>query len=190
MHFVKTVQEKVYIHPSSHAGYYPGSHPLSLKVLFDPETGKLLGAQAVGADGIDKRIDVLSVAIRAGMTVYDLEEMELSYAPPFGSAKDPVNYAGFVASNILRGDAAICHVDEIAAPREDQLVLDVRTPVETRAGIIPSAINIPIDDLRERLSELPEDREILIYCAQGLRGYLSARILKQHVHRRIKRLLL
>ena len=172
--------EKVYIHPSSHAGYYPGSHPLSLKVLFDPETDKLLGAQAVGADGIDKRIDVLSVAIRAGMTVYDLEEMELSYAPPFGSAKDPVNYAGFVASNILRGDSAICHVDEIAAPREDQLVLDVRTPVETRAGIIPGAINIPIDDLRERLSELPEDREILIYCAQGLRGYLSARILKQH----------
>jgi NADPH-dependent 2,4-dienoyl-CoA reductase/sulfur reductase-like enzyme/peroxiredoxin family protein/rhodanese-related sulfurtransferase/TusA-related sulfurtransferase len=171
--------EKVYIHPTSHAGYYPGAHPLSLKVLFDPESGKLLGAQAVGADGIDKRIDVLAVAIRAGMTVYDLEELELSYAPPFGSAKDPVNYAGFVAANILRGDTGICHVDEIAAAQDNQFILDVRTQEETRAGVIPGAVNIPIDELRERLSELPADREILIYCAQGLRGYLSTRILQQ-----------
>jgi NADPH-dependent 2,4-dienoyl-CoA reductase/sulfur reductase-like enzyme/peroxiredoxin family protein/rhodanese-related sulfurtransferase/TusA-related sulfurtransferase len=172
--------EKVYVHPASHAGYYPGAHPISLKIMFDPENGTLLGAQAVGTDGIDKRIDVLAVAIRAGMTVYDLEELELSYAPPFGSAKDPVNYAGFVAANILRGDAGFCHVNEIAAPGEGQLILDVRTPEETQAGIIPGAINIPIDALRERLGELPENREILIYCEVGLRGYLATRILTQH----------
>jgi peroxiredoxin family protein/rhodanese-related sulfurtransferase/TusA-related sulfurtransferase len=172
--------EKVYIHPASHAGYYPGAHPLFLKILFDSENGKLLGAQAVGVDGVDKRIDVLAVAIRAGLSVYDLEEMELSYAPPFGSAKDPVNYAGFVAANILRGDTGICHVDEISSPGENQVVLDVRTAEENRTGAIPGSVNIPIDELRERLSELPQDKELLIYCAVGLRGYLATRILCQH----------
>ena len=171
--------EKVYIHPASHATYYPGASPISLKLLFDPENGRVLGAQAVGTDGVDKRIDVLAVAIRAGMTVYDLEEMELSYAPPYGSAKDPVNYAGFVASNVLKGDVRICHTEEMLDPREDQFILDVRKPAEVDMGAIPGARNIPLDELRVRIDELPRDKEILTYCQVGLRGYLACRILSQ-----------
>lgn len=172
--------EKVYIHPVSHASYYPGANPISLKLLFDPKNGKVLGAQAVGSDGVDKRIDVLAVAIRAGLTVYDLEEMELSYAPPYGSAKDPVNYAGFTAANMLRGDVRICHTEEMLNPREDQLILDVRKPFEVAAGTIPGAVHIPLDELRDRLGELPVDKEILAYCQVGLRGYLACRILTQN----------
>jgi NADPH-dependent 2,4-dienoyl-CoA reductase/sulfur reductase-like enzyme/peroxiredoxin family protein/rhodanese-related sulfurtransferase/TusA-related sulfurtransferase len=172
--------EKVYVHPASHAGYYPGAQPLSLKILFDPSNGRLLGAQAVGADGVDKRIDVLAVAIRAGLTVYDLEDLELCYAPPYGSAKDPVNYAGFVAANVLRGDAQLCHVAEVLQPREDQRLLDVRTPAEVEAGTIPGATNMPVDSLRERLHELPRDKEYLVFCQVGLRGYTACRILTQH----------
>jgi rhodanese-related sulfurtransferase len=172
--------EKVYVHPASHASYYPGAHPIALKLLFHPENGKILGAQAVGADGVDKRIDVLAVAIRAGLTVFDLEELELSYAPPYGSAKDPINYAGFVAANVLRGDVGICRVEEVIDPGADQQLLDVRTPAEVAAGAIPGAINIPIDELRGRLNELPRDRELLVSCQVGLRGYLACRILKQH----------
>lgn len=140
--------EKVYVHPASHASYYPGSHPISLKLLFDPASGKVLGAQAVGADGVDKRIDVLAVAIRAGLTVYDLEEMELTYAPPYGSAKDAVNYAGFVASNVLRGDAKLCHVEDVCNPTENQMVVDVRNPEEVEGGTVPGAKNIPLGQLR------------------------------------------
>jgi len=172
--------EKIYIHPASHAGYYPGAKPLTLKLLFDAEDGKVLGAQAVGADGVDKRIDVLAVAIRAGLTVQDLADQELCYAPPYGSAKDPINYAGFVAGNVLNGDVALCHVDECVHPRADQLLLDVRTADEVKTGTIPGSVHIPIDDLRERLGELPRDREILAFCQVGLRGYLACRILKQH----------
>jgi rhodanese-related sulfurtransferase len=172
--------EKVYVHPASHAGYYPGAHPITFKLLFHPENGKILGAQAVGTDGVDKRIDVLAVAIRAGLTAFDLEELELSYAPPYGSAKDPINYAGFVAANVLRGDVGICHVEEVIDPWEDQQLLDVRTPAEVVAGDIPGAINIPIDELRGRLNELPRDKELLVSCQVGLRGYLACRILKQH----------
>jgi peroxiredoxin family protein/TusA-related sulfurtransferase/rhodanese-related sulfurtransferase len=175
--------EKIYIHPASHAGYYPGAQPMSMKVLFDPKDGRLLGAQAVGADGVDKRIDVLAVAIRAGLTVYDLEDLELCYAPPYGSAKDPVNYAGFVAANALRGDVQLCHVDDVLQPREDQKLLDVRTPSEVQAGTIPGAINIPVDALRDRLNELPIDKEYLITCQVGLRGYVACRILMQHGYR-------
>ncbi|MCE5278762.1 MAG: DsrE/DsrF/DrsH-like family protein [Planctomycetaceae bacterium] len=175
-----TPYEKVYVHPSSHAGYYPGAHTLSLKLLFDPADGRILGAQAVGAAGVDKRIDVLATALRAGMTVFDLQDLELCYAPPFGSAKDPVNYAGFVAANALKGDVALCHYADVAAPRGDQMLLDVRTPEEVRGGTIAAAANIPLDDLRERLSELPRDKEILAFCKVGLRGYLACRILKQH----------
>ncbi len=175
--------EKVYIHPASHASYYPGASPISLKLLFDPRDGKVLGAQAVGSDGVDKRIDVLAVAIRAGLTVYDLEETELSYAPPYGSAKDPVNYAGFVASNILRGDVEVCHTEQMIDPSEDQIILDVRKPVEVAAGTIPGAIHMPLDELRTRMSELPKDKEILTYCAVGLRGYLACRIMSQKGYR-------
>ena len=172
--------EKVYIHPTSHAGYYPGAKQMSLKLLFDPKGGGILGAQAVGADGIDKRIDVLAVAMRAHMTVHDLKDLELSYAPPYGSAKDPVNYAGFVASNVLAGDVALCHVADVTSPRPDQVLLDVRTPGEVEAGTIPGARNIPVDELRTRLAELPKDKEILAFCQVGLRGYLACRILSQN----------
>jgi len=172
--------EKVYVHPASHAGYYPGAMPMSLKLIFDPADGRVLGAQVVGAAGVDKRTDVLAVAVRGGLTVFDLEEMELAYAPPFGSAKDPVNYAGFVAANVLRGDCALCHSDDVNNLRNDQFLLDVRTPAEVAAGTIPGAVNIPVDDLRERLGELPTDRDLLVFCKVGLRGYLACRILQQH----------
>ncbi|VGO22237.1 FAD-dependent oxidoreductase [Pontiella sulfatireligans] len=172
--------EKVYVHPASHASYYPGSHPISLKLLFDPASGKVLGAQAVGADGVDKRIDVLAVAIRAGLTVYDLEEMELTYAPPYGSAKDAVNYAGFVASNVLRGDAKLCHVEDVCNPTENQMVVDVRNPEEVEGGTVPGAKNIPLGQLRGKLDELSKDREYLILCQVGLRGYLACRIMTQN----------
>ncbi len=172
--------EKVYVHPASHASYYPGSHPISLKLIFDPETGKILGAQAVGADGVDKRIDVIAVAIRAGLTVFDLEEMELTYAPPFGSAKDPVNYAGFVAANVLRGDVKLCHVEEACRPTDHQKLIDVRNPEEVAGGTIPGAKNIPLPQLRERLGDLDKAREYLVFCQVGLRGYLACRILEQN----------
>ncbi len=171
--------EKVYVHPSDHATYYPGASQLSLKLLFDPTNGKILGGQVVGAHGVDKRIDVLAVAIRAGPTVDDLKDQELSYAPPYGSAKDALNYAGFVASNVMAGLVRICHVEDVTAPAENQMLLDVRTPEEVQAGTIPGAKNIPIDDLRQRLDELPRDKEILAFCRVGLRGYLACRILEQ-----------
>ncbi|MGL5287775.1 MAG: FAD-dependent oxidoreductase [Aeromonas sp.] len=172
--------EKVYVHPGSHAGYYPGAQPVSLKLLFAPD-GRILGAQAVGKDGIDKRIDVLAVAQRAGMTVYQLQDLELTYAPPFGSAKDVINMAGFVASNHLKGDSPVCHVSDVQALRPDQLVLDVRNPGELeKLGRIPGAINIPLDELRGRLGELPKDKELIISCQVGLRGHVATRMLVQH----------
>ncbi len=175
--------EAVHVHPMSHAGYYPDAKPLSLKLLFSPKDGRILGAQAVGGDGVDKRIDVIAVAMRAGLTVEALSELELSYAPPYGSAKDPVNYAGFAAQNILDGDVSVIHTDEINRPTEDQFLLDVRMPAEVEAGIIPGATVIPLDELRERLDDIPKDREVLAYCQVGLRGYLAARILTQNGYR-------
>lgn len=172
--------EKVYVHPASHASYYPGAAPITLKLMFDPEDGKILGAQAVGTEGVDKRIDVLAVAIRAGLTVFDLEDMELSYAPPFGSAKDPINYAGFVASNVIRGDVRIIQAEEIENLTPDQYLVDVRTPMEVAAGTIQGSINVPLDELREHLDELPKDKELIVFCQVGLRGYLACRILSQH----------
>jgi len=162
------------------AGVYPGAKQLSLKLLFDPDSGQVFGAQAVGAEGIDKRIDVIAVAIRAGLTVRDLAEQELSYAPPYGSAKDPVNYAGFVATNVLNGDARLCHVEDAIAPGDNQLLLDVREPAEVEAGTIPGAISIPVDKLRQRLGDLPQGKEVLAFCQVGLRGYLACRILSQN----------
>lgn len=172
---------KVYVHPMHHAGYYPGAEGMTLKLLFDPTTGQVLGAQGVGWAGVDKRIDVLAVAIQAGMTVFDLEEMELAYAPQFGSAKDPINMAGFVAGGLLRGDHPQVDVEAVlAAPvSERPFLLDVRTPEEFSAGCILGAINIPVDDLRSRLEELPRDRKIAAYCQVGQRGYLATRIMLQ-----------
>ena len=172
---------KVYVHPTHHAGYYPGGEQMAMKLLFDPTTGLVLGAQAVGGAGVDKRIDVLAVAIQAGMTVLDLEEMELAYAPQYGSAKDPVNMVGFVASGLLRGDHPQVDIETVlAAPSGDRLfLLDVRTQKEFGVGHIPGAVNIPVDELRERLGELPHDRTIASYCQVGQRGYLATRILLQ-----------
>jgi NADPH-dependent 2,4-dienoyl-CoA reductase/sulfur reductase-like enzyme/rhodanese-related sulfurtransferase len=175
--------EKVYVHPDHHAGYYPGASQMSLKLLFDPQDGRILGAQAVGVAGVDKRIDVIAVAMRAGLTVRDLQDVELCYAPPFGSAKDPVNYAGFVASNVLSGDMPICHTDDMIEPAGDKLLLDVRTPPEVAAGTIPGAVNVPIDELRDRLGELPRDKELLVFCEMGLRAYLACRILEHKGYR-------
>ena len=172
---------KVYVHPTHHAGYYPGAQTMSLKLLFDPTTGRVLGAQVVGGAGVDKRIDVLAVAIQAGMTVFDLEQMELAYAPQYGSAKDPINMAGFVAGGLLRGDHPQVDVEEIfSAPAARQrFLMDVRTPEEFASGHIPGAVNIPVDDLRSRLGDLPTDRKIASYCHVGQRGYLATRILLQ-----------
>lgn len=171
--------EKVYTHSHSHASYYPGATQISMKLLFDPKSGALLGAQAVGLDGVDKRIDVLAVALRAGLTVFDLENLELCYAPPYGSAKDPVNFLGFVAANLLRGDVQNCHAADVSNPNADQVVLDVRSSKEAEAGMLPGAINIPIDDLRDQLSKLSKDKEYLVHCQVGLRSYLACRILMQ-----------
>lgn len=173
--------DKVYLHGPNHAGYFPGATPISLKLLFNKEDGKILGAQAVGRDGVDKRIDILSVAIRAGMSVYDLQDLELTYAPPFGSAKDLLNQAGFVASNWLKGETQLCHSEDIDKLTDEQLLLDVRNPAElTKVGMIEGAINIPVDQLRQRLDELPKDREILIFCMVGLRGHVAYKMLTNH----------
>lgn len=187
--------EKIYIHPANHAGYYPGAKQMSIKLLFEPDGGRLLGAQAVGRDGVDKRMDVLAVAIKAGMTVFDLEELELAYAPQFGSAKDPVNMAGFVAAGVVRGDHPVAHCSDLApglvaegdqsdGEREGNaqrdLILDVRTPSEFAAGFVPGAVNVPVDELRSRLGELDPARPIIAYCQVGMRGYLATRILMQN----------
>jgi NADPH-dependent 2,4-dienoyl-CoA reductase/sulfur reductase-like enzyme/rhodanese-related sulfurtransferase len=174
----KRAYSKVYIHPTHHAGYYPGAEGMTLKVVFAPTDGKLLGAQAVGGQGVDKRIDVLAVAIQAGMTVFDLEEMELAYSPQYGSAKDPINMAGFVAAGLLRGEHPQADVETVTPSENGRPVLvDVRTPQEYAGGHIPGARNMPVDDLRSRLGELPHDREVAVYCQVGQRGYLATRIL-------------
>ncbi|WCE32600.1 FAD-dependent oxidoreductase [Vibrio sp. SCSIO 43137] len=171
-----TAFEKVYVHTASHASYYPGAELVSFKMLYCPYTGKILGAQAAGKDGVDKRIDIMAVAQRAGMTVDQLRHLELTYAPPYGSAKDVINQAAFVAQNIRVGDAKAIHFDEIDNLTEDQFLLDVRTPGELRAtGFIEGAVNIPVDSLRQRMDELPKDKEIIIYCAVGLRGHVAYR---------------
>jgi NADPH-dependent 2,4-dienoyl-CoA reductase/sulfur reductase-like enzyme/rhodanese-related sulfurtransferase len=172
--------EKIYLHPANHAGYYPGAEQISLKLLFDPNDGKIHGAQAVGGAGVDRRIDVVAMAIQGGMTVFDLEEAELAYAPQFGSAKDPVNMAGFIAAGAVRGDVRVVHVPNLPQLLEQgaQLV-DVRTPAEFEGGAVPSAVNIPVDDLRERLMELDRRRPVIAYCQVGVRGYLASRILMQ-----------
>lgn len=167
------------IHPVSHASYYPGAISLSLKLLFNDE-GKILGAQAIGYDGVDKRIDVIATTMRLNGSVSDLAQLELSYAPPFSSAKDPVNMAGFVAENIISGKMEVITFDEYSTyNKENTILLDVRSEIEFNTGHIKGAINIPVDNLRERLSELDKDKEIIEYCQVGLRGYIASRILSQ-----------
>jgi NADPH-dependent 2,4-dienoyl-CoA reductase/sulfur reductase-like enzyme/rhodanese-related sulfurtransferase len=168
--------ERVYIYPNSHAGYYPGAKPIAMKILFRPSDGRLLGAQAVGEDGVDKRIGDLALAIQLGATVFDLEEAELCYAPPFGSAKDPVNFAGMVAAGVVRGDMPVSHWSTEA----DAFLLDVREPVELTVEQVPGAVNIPLGQLRSRLDELPRDRQIHVICRSGQRAYTATRALLQN----------
>ncbi|MFD1957579.1 DsrE/DsrF/DrsH-like family protein [Paenibacillus thailandensis] len=168
-----------YVHPSSHASYYPGATPLTIKLLFD-DAGTVLGAQAVGADGVDKRIDDIAAVIRFKGTVYDLTELELSYAPPYSSAKDPVNMAGYTAENILAGRTQVFVPEDLKSLDPEKITLvDVRSEIEHQNGHIPGSILIPVDELRRRLSELDPDKEIWVYCQVGLRGYTASRILKQ-----------
>ena len=171
-----------YTHSGSHAGYYPGATQTSIKILFSPGTGKVLGAQIVGKKGVDKRIDVLATAIRAEMTVYDLQELELAYAPPYSSAKDPVNISGFVAANILKGDMEITHWSELdALQKNGAILIDLRAKLELKhMGEIRGALHIPIDELRSRLPELDKQKTYIPFCAVGFRGYLGHRILVQN----------
>lgn len=171
----------VIVHSSSHAGYYPGSQPVSLKVIFDPEDGTLLGAQAVGYEGVDKRIDMLSTYLVAGGSVAGLAELEHAYAPPYSSAKDPVNIAGYIAENIMAGISDHIQWYEVVEPKSaDLFLLDVRTPAEHTDGSVPGAINIPVDDLRSRLDEVPRDKKIVVFCQVGQRAYFAERILRQN----------
>jgi NADPH-dependent 2,4-dienoyl-CoA reductase/sulfur reductase-like enzyme/rhodanese-related sulfurtransferase len=176
--------QAIHLHPASHAGYYPGASPIAMKVLFAPDTGRLLGAQAVGQDGVDKRIDVLATALKAGMTVHELAELELAYAPPFGSAKDPVNLAGMAAQNVLSGGVALAQWHEVASlDPASTLVLDVRSDGERQAGHIPGSIHIPLPQLRVRVGELPIGKEIVVSCQSGQRSYFACRFLSQRGYR-------
>jgi NADPH-dependent 2,4-dienoyl-CoA reductase/sulfur reductase-like enzyme/rhodanese-related sulfurtransferase len=168
--------EKIYIYPNSHAGYYPGAKPIPLKIIFRKSNGRLIGAQGLGKDGVDKRISILASMIQMGATIYDLEEAELCYAPQFGSAKDPVNFAGMVAADILRDDMPISHWNTA----ENGFLLDVREPEELAVGSATGAVNIPLGQLRSRLGELPKDKEINVYCRSGQRSYYATRILLQN----------
>lgn len=177
-------------HSGSHAGYYPDALPLTVKLVFHPKTGKLYGAQSVGYDGVDKRIDQIALHIKQGGTVYDLIRLEHAYAPPFSSAKDPIAIAGYVASNIISGAMpAITWRELLATDRSSVMLLDVRTAEEFSFGSLPGAVNIPLDDLRERMQELPKEKEIIVFCAVGLRGYLAQRILRGHGYTAVRNLI-
>jgi NADPH-dependent 2,4-dienoyl-CoA reductase/sulfur reductase-like enzyme/rhodanese-related sulfurtransferase len=169
--------EKIYIHPANHVGYYPGAKQMHIKMLFSKPEGKILGVQIVGSDGVDRRIDIFAVAIRAGMTVFDLQELDLAYAPPYGSGKDAVNMAGFAASNILDGTVKVVHWNELG---NDDFILDVRTRKEFDGNNVPGATNIPLNELRNSLELLSKDKVINVYCGVGIRSYIAVRILMQN----------
>jgi NADPH-dependent 2,4-dienoyl-CoA reductase/sulfur reductase-like enzyme/rhodanese-related sulfurtransferase len=169
--------EKLYLHPANHVSYYPGAEQMHIKLLFSKPEGKVLGAQIIGSGGVDKRIDIFAVAIRAGLTVFDLQELEPAYAPPYGSGKDAVNMAGFAASNILEGTVEAVHWNQLD---ENDCILDVRSPGEFKRGHVSSAVHIPVDEIRSRLDELPNNTVINVYCATGVRSYIACRILMQN----------
>ncbi|MFQ5665712.1 MAG: rhodanese-like domain-containing protein, partial [Candidatus Binatia bacterium] len=173
--------EKVYLHPGHHAGYYPGARPIHLKLLFSVPDGRILGAQALGIEGVEKRIDVIATAIQFGATVHDLAEAELCYAPQFGAAKDPVNLAGMIAENMLAGDMPLADWGQLG--EAGALLLDVREPDEFAAGHVLGAMNFPLSQMRERYRELPKDREIWLCCSVGQRAYYATRFLAQHGYR-------
>lgn len=169
--------EVVWLHPNNHVAYYPGAEPIHLKLVFSRKEGRVLGAQAVGKRDVEKRIDVIAMALQLGASVFDLEEAELCYAPQFGAAKDPVNLAGMIAANVLRGDVAMARWSEVG--RADVTLLDVREPDEVARGAVPGSVNIPLSELRGRLGEVPTERELWVYCQSGKRSYDAARALLQ-----------
>lgn len=172
--------QKTYVHPTSHSNYYPNATNMSMKMLFAAD-GKILGAQAVGYEGVDKRIDVIATVLRLGGTVYDLEDLELCYAPPVSSAKDPVNMLGFTAANILKGDMRVIYPEQVdGLLAAEAYFLDVSTRDEFAMGSVPGAVSIPIDELRDRLLEIPKDQPVYVFCRVGLRGYIASRMLTQH----------
>jgi rhodanese-related sulfurtransferase len=158
---------------------------MHIKLLFEPGVGRILGAQVVGFDGVDKRLDVFATAIRAGMTVHDLEHLELAYAPPYGSAKDPVNMAGFVAANLLTGDVVFWYAEDYPERTRDAVLVDVRSPREYRQWSVPGAINIPLSEVRERMTELDRGKRVLLFCRVGFRSYLAYRVLHQNGFRNL-----
>ncbi|MBQ9099045.1 MAG: CoA-disulfide reductase, partial [Clostridia bacterium] len=172
--------DKVILSPMSHAGYYPGGSVMTMKVIFEKETYRLLGAQIVGREGVDKRIDVLATAIHAGVKATELKDLDLAYAPPYSSAKDPVNMAGFMIDNIASGTLKQWHVEELSAllRRGDVTLLDTRTRREYAMGHIEGFVNIPVDELRERLAEVPQGKSVYVICQSGLRSYIATRILE------------
>ena len=170
----------VVLSPASHATYYPGAGSMTMKVLFERSDGRILGAQIIGTDGADKRIDVIATAIRANMTATDLTELDLAYAPPYSSAKDPVNMAGYMIENILEGRVDQLTWEQALKPAADEILLDARTPGEVARGSIEGALHIPLDELREHLDELPRDKRLRVFCQSGLRSYVACRILMQH----------
>lgn len=172
--------QAIHIHPSSHAGYYPGSAPIAYKLLFNPINGQIYGAQGVGIDGVEKRIDMIATAIKASLTVEELQDVEPCYAPPYNSAKDPVNMLGYIASNIMEGLVSTIQWSEVEALNEDAYILDVRDSFEIVSGQIEGSVNIPLGELRNRIDELPKDKEIFVTCQVGLRGYIACRMLQQH----------
>lgn len=169
---------KVYLHPGHHVGYFPGAKPIDIKLLFAPDTGKILGVQAVGEEGTAKRVDVIAMALQQGGTVFDLEEAELCYAPQFGAAKDPVNFAGMIAANHLRGDAPLAQWSD--PDWRSHLLLDVRNPDEFERGHVPGAVNLPLNSVRDRLATLPSDQPLYVYCQVGQRAYYATRVLRFH----------
>lgn len=170
----------IHLHPNSHASYYPGAKPIAIKILYSPTDDRILGAQAVGHEGVDKRIDVIATAIAGGLTIEDLVDIDLCYAPPFGSAKDPVNLAGMIASNVRDGLVETISWNELAAAKDQFTIIDVRSAEERQQGYIPDSIHIPLDELRQRIGEIPTDKPVVAYCQSGQRSYNSCRILLQH----------
>lgn len=179
----------LHTHPMDHAGYYPGATQLALKLLVDPDSDEILGAQAVGANGVDKRVDVIATAMRGGLRASDLIDLDLTYAPQFGSAKDPVNMLGYLAANQRAGlTTALQWHDVAAAQAAGAVLVDVRSPAEFADGSIPGAVNLPLDDLRDRVNEVPDDRDVVVFCAVGQRGHLATRLLTQHGRPRVRNL--
>jgi NADPH-dependent 2,4-dienoyl-CoA reductase/sulfur reductase-like enzyme/peroxiredoxin family protein/rhodanese-related sulfurtransferase/TusA-related sulfurtransferase len=175
----KIPYKKVYLHPGHHAGYYPGAAPLHMKVLFAPDTGRLLGAQVTGFEGVDKRLDVMATAMHAGLSIRDLQDLELAYAPPYGSAKDPINMAGFIGANILKGDVDPWYAEDFPEKTADGVIVDVRSAADYELGHVPGAINLPLNELRARINELPAGKPVYLYCKVGFRSYLAHRALRQ-----------